>query len=386
MDTPLVDGTTYYAFQGIGNCAVSLPVTVIESCDYFSVEKTADVSIVDSAGDIINYTITVTSLTVVPISNLIVNDPLLGGNLTGPASGDLNANGILDANEIWIYSGSYIVTQNDIDSNGNNGDSDIDNCVTVSGINTISNEVFIQTDCVEVMIDYSNNGEPVFSVVKESDLEVVTQPGTIITYTITVTNTSTFGISNVVIDDPLLDNENYVSGDLNNNNVLDVGEVWIYQGTYTVTLEDLLALGIDYYGNPDGDLDIDNIVYVNGTNPLGNDVDEVSATDIVLVEFIFIPDGFSPDGDDTNEEFVITGLAEQYPNFTIRIYNRWGNLVYDYDNNGSLSPQWWNGISGGRLTINKGLKVPTGTYYYIIEFNDGMRQPMVDWIYVTRAQ
>ncbi|MCC7520551.1 MAG: gliding motility-associated C-terminal domain-containing protein, partial [Flavobacteriaceae bacterium] len=87
-----------------------------------------------------------------------------------------------------------------------------------------------------------------------------------------------------------------------------------------------------------------------------------------------------------NEVFEIIGIEEQYPDFTIRIYNRWGNLVYDYDNNGSTDPEWWDGISNGRVTINKGIKVPTGTYYYVIDFNDGEREPLVDWIYLTRSE
>jgi gliding motility-associated-like protein/uncharacterized repeat protein (TIGR01451 family) len=374
---------TVWVSQGTGSCADRLKIDIIENCNYIEVLKTADVTTVDEAGDIIHYTITVSNLSVVSVINIVVTDPLLGGVLAGPISGDTNSNGILEPSETWIYTGNYAVTQNDIDTNGTNNDGDIDNCVTVTGNSSVSNTLFTQTDCVEVFIDYSNNGLPVFSVTKEANIDEVSQPGEIITYTITVTNTSNFAISNIVINDPLLDNEHYVSGDIDGDNKLDLNEIWIFQGTYTVTLDDLLSLGIDYFGNADGDGDIDNTVFVNGTSPNNANVSE-SASEIVLVEFIYIPDGFSPDGDDINEEFEIIGLVEQYPKFTIRIYNRWGNMVYDYDNNGSTDPQWWNGISDGRVTINKGLKVPTGTYYYVIDFNDGIRVPLVDWIYITR--
>jgi gliding motility-associated-like protein/uncharacterized repeat protein (TIGR01451 family) len=380
----LVDGSTYYGFQGLGECAESLAVTVIESCDYVSVIKVSDVDLVDEAGDIITYTISVTNMNILPVTNVVVNDPLLGGILNGPASGDVNSNGILDPYEVWIYNGSYTVTQDDIDSYGG-GDGDIDNTVVVTVLSP-NNDLVTNEASDIVLIDYSNNGEPVYTITKEADLELVTQPGSVITYTITVTNTANFALTNLVVDDPLLDNEHYVSGDTDNDGALDVNEIWIYVGTYTVTLEDLMSLGIDYFGNADGDLDIDNTVFVNAANPADDDVEEASASEVVLIEFIFIPDGFSPDDDDTNEVFEIIGLEEQYPDFTIRIYNRWGNLVYDYDNNGSTDPQWWDGISNGRVTINKGVKVPTGTYYYVIDFNDGKREPLVDWIYLTRSE
>ena len=45
-------------------------------------------------------------------------------------------------------------------------------------------------------------------------------------------------------------------------------------------------------------------------------------------------------------ELVIPALA-QFPNFTMEVYDRWGNIVYEYDNNGRLQPLWWDGFSTG---------------------------------------
>lgn len=50
---------------------------------------------------------------------------------------------------------------------------------------------------------------------------------------------------------------------------------------------------------------------------------------------IVIPQLFTPNADGKNDVFVIEGL-ERYPNNTVNIYNRWGNLVYsatNYQNN-----------------------------------------------------
>nr|MBS9767168.1 gliding motility-associated C-terminal domain-containing protein [Flavobacteriaceae bacterium] len=97
-----------------------------------------------------------------------------------------------------------------------------------------------------------------------------------------------------------------------------------------------------------------------------------------------IPEGFSPNGDGINDGWVIKGLMYNYPNFKIRIYNRWGNLVYDYSNNGKEGKDWyWDGYSNGRWNIGGNHKVPVGTYFYIIDFNDGSTKSKQGWVYVN---
>ena len=77
-----------------------------------------------------------------------------------------------------------------------------------------------------------------------------------------------------------------------------------------------------------------------------------------------IPNGYSPNGDGTNDYFVIDGI-NNYPGNSIFIYNRWGNLIFkqrDYDNK-------WNGTSnvGG---VMFGDELPNGTYYFILDLNN----------------
>ncbi len=78
-----------------------------------------------------------------------------------------------------------------------------------------------------------------------------------------------------------------------------------------------------------------------------------------------IPDGFSPNGDGTNDLFVIRGILN-FPNNTFVIYNRWGNKVFEanpYQNT-------WDGNSDGGLTIG-GNQLPVGTYFYVLDLGDG---------------
>lgn len=70
--------------------------------------------------------------------------------------------------------------------------------------------------------------------------------------------------------------------------------------------------------------------------------------------------GFSPNGDGVNDYFVINGL-ERFSTHHLLVYNRWGNLVYE--SKGYLND--WEGTWNGKA-------LPTGTYYYILEF-DGNR-------------
>jgi hypothetical protein len=70
----------------------------------------------------------------------------------------------------------------------------------------------------------------------------------------------------------------------------------------------------------------------------------------------------------------------------MEIVNRWGNIVYKYTHNGdsATTPQWWDGYSNGRMTLNDNEIVPDGTYYYSIHFNKDNKQPQAGWIYLRK--
>ena len=97
---------------------------------------------------------------------------------------------------------------------------------------------------------------------------------------------------------------------------------------------------------------------------LVTDANGCSATDDLVITVNcdpeIIPSGYSPNGDGVNDFFVISGI-ERYPGCELRIFNRWGNLVYEktfYDNT-------WNGISNIGMTI--GNELPNGTYFYVFD-------------------
>lgn len=79
-----------------------------------------------------------------------------------------------------------------------------------------------------------------------------------------------------------------------------------------------------------------------------------------------VQQGFSPNQDGINDTWVIRDI-ESYPDNSVFIYNRWGNLVFNidgYDNNGKVfagEANRLNDLGAGSL--------PEGTYFYRIVIN-----------------
>lgn len=78
----------------------------------------------------------------------------------------------------------------------------------------------------------------------------------------------------------------------------------------------------------------------------------------------YIPEIFTPNGDGKNDGFVIKNI-ENYPNNKLKIFNRWGNLVYQKD--GYLNE--FDGFANSGDQVGKN-KLPAGTYYVILEYGD----------------
>jgi len=79
---------------------------------------------------------------------------------------------------------------------------------------------------------------------------------------------------------------------------------------------------------------------------------------------IIIPTAITPDGDGVNETWQLNDIDKIYPKNVVTIYNRWGNLIYQ-SNEGQYELTPWDG------TFNNE-KMPVGSYYFVIEFNDGI--------------
>ena len=98
---------------------------------------------------------------------------------------------------------------------------------------------------------------------------------------------------------------------------------------------------------------------------------------------IEIYNGISTNGDGKNDGFRIEGI-ENYRKNTLKIFNRWGVLVYQKEGYTNADP--FTGYSNGRSTIESGKKLPQGTYYYILEYENSNNQTQTKsgWLYLKR--
>ena len=144
------------------------------------------------------------------------------------------------------------------------------------------------------------------------------------------------------------------------------------------------ALGTDL-NNPDTDGDqindgqevntdntdpLDPCDNVNGTPPSGSDCDISILNDLMGPN---VDDGY----------FRIINI-EQFPDNTVKIYNRWGVLVFEikgYDRGNKV----FKGISNGRTVVQKNVELPVGVYFYVINYNDnGKTKSKSGYLYLNR--
>ena len=117
----------------------------------------------------------------------------------------------------------------------------------------------------------------------------------------------------------------------------------------------------------------DNIMYELGVNGLLDTAQVIFDVNCPKNPCDF-PTGFSPNGDGTNDYYVIN-CPEANPNKSeITIFNRWGNEVFHvsggYKNN-------WDGTYRGQ-------PLPDGTYYYIFKYHDDLNADKTGFIVIHR--
>jgi gliding motility-associated-like protein len=96
-----------------------------------------------------------------------------------------------------------------------------------------------------------------------------------------------------------------------------------------------------------------------------------SPVQVIIIEFqtcsIIIPSAFTPDGDEINDSWALNDIDVIYPNNIVLIFNRWGNKIYE-SAEGGYEEMPWEGYTNG-------IPLPQASYYYIIEYNDGITKP-----------
>jgi uncharacterized repeat protein (TIGR01451 family) len=216
---PISDGVSVPIF---GNFALAL-------------DKSVDVASVDSAGDIITYTYTLTNTGNAAVGGITLSDDVgTPGNTTNdfaPAfvAGDTDGDNRLDVGEIWTYRATHIVSAAEVAAGVT-----IVNVATAGGTDAAS-----VTDEASVAV---HNALAIDKfVVSITDAQggdgggAVDEVGDIVSYQMVLTNSGNVALSNVTVSDPLVGALSGPSGDTDQDNKFDVDEIWTYTANYAVT-------------------------------------------------------------------------------------------------------------------------------------------------------
>ncbi len=228
-------------------------------------------------GSAVTWTYTVTNTGNVDLSNVSVTDDQVA-NITY-ISGDVDNDNVLDLTESWIYTAAGTTTAGDYSNigtaTGQYG------TLTVTA-NDPSN--YFGAD-PSAAINKTTNGGDGLTILE----------GNAVTWTYTVTNTGNVSLSNVSITDDRVANITYVSGDVDNDNVLDLTETWTYTATGTAVAGDYTNIGTvtapftDSVGNTETATASDPSNYF-GANP-GININKITDNGAVQGDGILVQEG-----------------------------------------------------------------------------------------------
>ena len=127
---------------------------------------------------------------------------------------------------------------------------------------------------------------------------------------------------------------------------------WTFVGSQYVTENFTTAF------DNEGMFTLSVVHYSNGC--VSNPQETVITIDNCPEELIYIPNTFTPDGNEHNQTFlpVFTSGFDPY-DYNLSIYNRWGNLIFESNDH----KVGWDG------TFNNGY-AQDGTYHWIIQYGD----------------
>lgn len=95
----------------------------------------------------------------------------------------------------------------------------------------------------------------------------------------------------------------------------------------------------------------------------------------IPVENVSVSEAFTPNGDGINDTWQILDL-DKFPNTTVRVFNRWGNLVFSAKN-------YQNDWAGNYGDFNSVLP-ESSSYYYQIDYGSNGSIDKEGWLYIRK--
>jgi uncharacterized repeat protein (TIGR01451 family) len=198
-------------------------------------------------GDTITYTYSVTNSGDVPLSSVSVTDNMIEDVIY--QSGDTNGDGRLGTDETWTFSASHNVTADDPSPLVNTAAA----AGSYAGAGTVIAWARASVDILRPAIALEKTADPVQA-----------HEGDIINYTYTIANTGNTALSDISLTDDKIDGFTYQGSSINEDEILDTGETWVFTATHTIAAED-------------GDV-LSNIAAASSTDALDQTVESEEAT------------------------------------------------------------------------------------------------------------
>lgn len=196
--------------------------------------------------------------------------------------------------------------------------------------------------------------------------------GETVEFTIVATNLGTTDATLIEIIDALPQGYDFVSATVSAGVFNESTFIWDIPILATNNSETLVLVTTVISSN-----NLTNVATLNSVNEPDRDAtnDEDSAT-VEVLNCLNIPEGISPNDDRINDVLIIPCI-EDYPENTLKIFNRYGVQIYEASNYLNT----WNGKANmGFPSISKLL--PVGTYFYVLDIR-GFTKPFVGYIYLN---
>ncbi|MDP3985784.1 MAG: ice-binding family protein [bacterium] len=206
------------AFCVITNNDIGAPVVVPPVPPLIDVVKVPSPLALPNGPGLVQYTYTTRNIGTVPMT-----DVTMVGDTCSPLvliSGDTDDDNQLDVTETWVYTCSTTLSETHT------------NTVTATGWANGLSAVDVASATVVVGVPVV---PPVIHVTKLPSPLTLLAGGGMVTYTATITNPGAVAINNVRLTDDTCSPMTYISGDTNNDSMLDTTESWIYTCRTNVT-------------------------------------------------------------------------------------------------------------------------------------------------------
>lgn len=214
-----------------------------------------------------------------------------------------------------------------------------------------------QNTCINTVTLQANNGTSYNWSNGESTSTIVVSPEVETTYSVTITNGTCVGSASITVPAPSQTQEYSLEDTI----YIASGETTSFSGPANFQ---------SYAWSPGNQLS-DSTVQVavfNGTETQSINLTATSSdgcviqeTIVIIVVDLTVPNGFSPNGDQINDYFVIPELVNYQGKLIV--WNRWGDIVYqtnDYQND-------WGGTCETGACFENGGDVTAGTFFYSLD-------------------